>query len=570
MLRNLHSTLESGDTYQIMVFHLSLRDEKYQNFIKESFNDSQNIIFHPLRDLFNIMGEIKYSENETVFCYVTGHSGRWNKVTLGSVMKNVVYDGDEIRRESNPSIDYLLNLPKLDVESYRKTQKPLWNKFIKTLKLRENEAINLAKLGYTDYTKRSDYDDPEVISYLNSKDFFPKPSKPTNPTKPTKPTNPSKPQNPTFPTNPFFQKPNNNYFKDNFAKPLRFISGEKNIFFRSFLHLDGYLRKKNVQVELKYVLPFCCELIDSEESYIEVVRQFITMHQYKKVKYGIREGEVVMENKDIERRITWLEYLDIMVIDYAHLEFLRDGLRIYDEYKKVMIPKFTYQNLKIISQHITTKPKDSYVFFDKNKKIKDNELRDNFINKIPPNVKVRIVTDMCFSGTIFDLDYDFVPNSKKSWVQARTITPTEKRNVLCINACSDYEMSYKEKFGFFTAAIHENVEGIVKKNILKRILNVEVMENDTNSLQKLYDDIVQQNKIIYLQNTNSRHSLHYIPTPQIQTCHITPPPTPPQPIPTTTIYIAGSALLLLLISTTTPFSATSLFQLLRQFIKKTK
>lgn len=105
----------------------------------------------------------------------------------------------------------------------------------------------------------------------------------------------------------------------------------------------------------------------------------------------------------------------------------------------------------------------------------DNELKDIFINNIKDGVKVFAIIDSCYSGTIFDLKYNYLTGGGTDYIN-NAIPSINKGQIVCITGSNDNQLSADASFnniyaGAMTYALLNTIKNKGVKLSLSTLIN---------------------------------------------------------------------------------------------------
>lgn len=495
-------SVELGLRYEIECLQISLDNETlYQKMMKNYFNIKFRSL--SLLELKNVMNKV-YRDDDKIVIYLTGHSGTINEDPLS--MDEFNFHNDDIR--------YLLNPENKCFDTGNDTDMEFRN-FCENNLLTEDIFYDLFLLSQSDQKNIKDkFRSQEVVQFLTSRDYF-------------------LDEDDDGGEGEGKEDDDDNIGDNNSSQSMNelFLMYSKPLTINKAFRFDTM---NNKQTEMKvaflrsYDLPSTIPFItpswsQSSGELIELWLNFVDSQAFdKRFWFKTKTGKVFNEGDsryDAESeaydKISWLDYIGVMKIKYPYLGGFVKIASYYDSYSKCIIHPFTEKNIHEIHRFIVQRNRDTYICLglDGKKKFNDDLIKQHIIDKIPPKVRTLCIADICYSGSIFDLNHQYDPMNK-SWICERYINESTK-DIYSISACSDYELSYKNRYGFFTTAVHGELDNpMIDKNIMKRFLFDDL--KDTEILNTLFADLQTNNRIIYLLN-NSYRDTNIIPIPELQT-----------------------------------------------------
>ncbi len=107
--------------------------------------------------------------------------------------------------------------------------------------------------------------------------------------------------------------------------------------------------------------------------------------------------------------------------------------------------------------------------------IMDNELKNIFVNNMKDGVKVFAIIDSCYSGTIFDLKYNYLTDGSLEYIND-AIPSINKGQIVCITGSNDNQLSSDASFnniyaGAMTYALLNTIKNGGVKVSLSTLIN---------------------------------------------------------------------------------------------------
>jgi hypothetical protein len=511
MISKIKSTSEElGLDYIVECLHISLEDEIV---FKDMVSDRFQINWYKLSvlNLEKVMKNRQYQTEDRLCIYITGHSG----VMMDSWGDSSKSNEPEI---NNTKIELLINPDSKLFYNNSNHQQSInsYELFLNQNGLNEEQFVDLFNLSKAINLTESSIQDEGIKQFLIANNYF---------VDENSSGSGSGSGNGNWETDGGGQSTTNHsqamneqylyHSKQLQTKPAySFDFQHKNIYFKS-----DYLDEVNLNTTIPFFSPKWCT---NDREIAELWKWFVEIEgKEKRFWFKTKDGRFIDSRKEPDTIATqmdidfvsWEDFLNILVDQYPYLLFFKTIATYYDAYNHVMLKPFSYDVVEDIDRWIVNKNLDTYICLKENQQdvFPDDLLRRHIIDFIPSNIRTLCVADLCYSGSIFDLDF--------SLQDGKTVQVREgegNKDIFSISACSDYELSYKNGYGFFTAAIHGNISTdstIFKTDIIKKFLTYDL--NNEETLQELYDEVLTNNTIIYIQNNSYKNLV--IPTPYLQT-----------------------------------------------------
>ncbi len=511
------TSIELGLNYEIHCLNISLNDQvAYKTMMDNNFNINwYDLSIDNIEYVMN-KNENSYSDGDKLFIYLTGHSGRINDEGKYADL-NIIVDDDYTQEIYTENIVYLLDpKSKLFYDNELKLQcVNEYKKFCDNNDISDELFNDLYHLSYNKITLEEDIlNDQEILTYLKNNGYFLNEES----------ENESDSESESVKISGDGGKDKTESQISNelyllYSKPVKLNPAY------SFEYQDEYNVLKNnflVNKGLETTIPFYNpNKYSSNKDIVNEWIKFVENESFEK-RFFLKtiDGVVYNKNDDSKSKLVavdfanWKEYLDIKIKKYPYMKMFEKIAIYYDAYNFTILESFSYDVIMNIEKYAITKNNDTYICLEENHNgiFTDDLIRKYIIDKVPKNMQTLCVSDICYGGTIFDLDYTII---QEKFTESRNTTQSEEKNIIAISGCPDTGLSYKNKYGFFTAALHANVieNDNFKTDILKSFLTVNTGE--TKDILKIYSDLIDNNKKIFLSN-NAYPDL-VIPTPIIQT-----------------------------------------------------
>ena len=242
---------------------------------------------------------------------------------------------------------------------------------------------------------------------------------------------------------------------------------------------------------IKHPIIILPQVLLDKENLINLWNTFVGVQQYKKLYSG-----------------KWKEYVSEECKSYKEYLFLVPMAEFYDIYLSRILVKsypFTYQNVSNLRKLIGPRLNNTILFNQSiNEQIEDNVFR-KILETLPSTVRCLCIADICYSGTLFDLDYMYLHDTDEYLCCNNRLI---SQNIYSISACTDYEFSYKRKVGFLTSILCKHNNKIIETFILGEI----------PQLKFIYCSLNEEYTKMFL-----KYNIIYVPTLTFQTSMIKTP-----------------------------------------------
>jgi len=510
MISKIKSTSEEmGLDYIVECLHISLEDEA---MFKDMVSDQFRVNWYQLSliNLEKVMKNRQYRTGDRMCIYITGHSG---------VVDNLDHSTSESNEPEikNTNIELLLNPESKLFYNAQHHQQSIdsLEVFLGQTGLNDEQFEDLFNLSQSSNLSTSMIQDDGIKEFLMTNNYFS-----------NEDINVDMISGEGRSTMITGQSTNRSQAMNEqllyYSKPLQtkpaysFDFQHKNIYFK-----QDYLDQIDLNSAIPFFSPKWCrndqEIVELWNIFVDILgkeKRFWFKTKDGRMVDSREESDTITADIDIDF-VSWEDFLNILIKQYPYLVVFKTIATYYDAYVRVMLNPFSYDVVANINRWIVNKNLDTYICLKENQQdiFPDDLLRRHIIDTIPTNIRTLCVSDICYSGSMFDLDFSF---QDQKAIRVRGADGDGNKDIFAISACSDYELSYKNGYGFFTAAIHGNVStnhSSFQTDIIKKFLTYDL--NNKETLQELYDEVLTNNRIIYTQNNAFKGLV--IPTPHLQT-----------------------------------------------------